>query len=127
MTTTTHRHAAPWTFRQFLADLLAKPSPRRRSPRPGMDHVLTGREATARHLFGETVHWSKLDMLEYDSSPLLRGGWLAEADRRINAARSPERFIAAHHSKTTAEWDALPALVKKDLRESFYQAKGLAS
>jgi hypothetical protein len=119
---TTNSHAAPWTFRQFLADLFAKPTPRQ-------PVVLSGREAAARHLFGESIQWSKLDMLEYDNSPALRGGWLAEADRRIAAPRLPlsEMFILRHWGYTPEQWTALPALVKVDKRESFYQAQGLAS
>ena len=119
--TTTNSHAAPWTFRRFLACLLG--SPRSRVKFREVAPVLTGREATARHLFGEAVYWSRLDMAEYDTSPMLRGGWLAEADRRIAHAASPDRHVTAHHRISPAEWDAMPALVQKDLREAFYAAK----
>jgi len=120
--TTTRPHALPWTFRQFVADLF----PTRR-PVTAASPVLTGREATARHLFGEAVHWSRLDMLEYDNDARLRGGWLAEADRRIAHAGSPDRHVAAHWGYTAAEWLALPAIVQVDKREGFYQARGLGS
>jgi hypothetical protein len=95
-----------------------------------MAHTLTGREATARHLFGEACQWSRLDMLEYDSSPILRGAWLAEADRRIAGGDGlgiPELLILRWYGYTPAEWVALPAIVKVDKRESYFQARGLAS
>lgn len=117
--TTTRTHAAPWTLASYLADLFSRPKP----ARPREPDLLTGREATARHLFGEACQWSRLDMAEYDNSPLLRGGWLAEADRRIAHAASPDRHVTAHHRISPSEWDAMPALVKKDLREDFYAAK----
>lgn len=127
--TTTHRHAAPWTLRRFMAVLFLKPQPRRRSPRPGVTHILTGREAAARHLFGESVQWSTLDMLSYDNDALLRGGWLAEADRRI--AGQPiaihDLLVLRHWGYTPAEWVQLPAIVKVDKREGYAQAMGLAS
>jgi len=93
---TTNSHAAPWTLRQFVADVFARPI-KRQSPA-----VMSGREAVARALFYESVQGSKLDMLDYDHSPMLRGGWLAEADRRI----------------TQPEWAALPELARKDAREN---------
>lgn len=116
--TTTRPHALPWTFRQFVADLF----PTRR-PVTAASPVLTGREATARHLFGEAVQWSRLDMAEYDTSPMLRGAWLAEADRRIAQASSPDRHVTAHHRIPAAEWDAMSSIVKVDFRESYYAAK----
>lgn len=122
---TTHRtHALPWTFRQFVADLF----PTRRSAIPSAP-ILTGREATARHLYGEAVQHSRLDMAEYDSSPILRGGWLAEADRRIATPTLSliDLMIARWHGYTPQQWAQLPALVKVDKRESYFQAKGLAS
>ena len=118
----TTNHAAPWTFRQFMADLFAKPTQRQPA-------VLSGREAAARALFGEAVQWSKLDMLEYDNTPARRDRWLAEADRRITAERLPlsEMFIMRHWGYTPEQWVALPALVKVDKREIFYQAQGLGA
>lgn len=127
--TTTRSHAAPWTFRRLMAELFLKPQPRRRSPRPGMDHVLTGREATARHLFGEAVQWSRIDMAEYDTSPMLRGGWLAEADRRIagHPIAIHDLLVLRHWGYTPTEWVQLPGIVKVDKREGYAQALGLAS
>ena len=44
------------------------------------------------------------------------------------AGTSPEDTAIAHwHGYNVAQWGALPALVKVDKRESFYQARGLAS
>jgi hypothetical protein len=123
---TTHRtHALPWTFRQFVADLF----PARRPATPSAP-ILTGREATARHLFGEAVQWSRLDMAEYDTEPCLQEAWLAEADRRIAGGRGvdiPDLLVLRHWGYTPAEWNALPALVQVDKRESFFQARGLGA
>ena len=119
--TTTRTHAAPWTLRRLMSMLIAKPT------RKSQPAVLTGREATARALFAEAVQHSRLDMAEYDNSPLLRGGWLAEADRRIAHAASPDRHIAAHWGYSAAEWIQLPAIVKVDKREGYFAAKWLAS
>ena len=123
--TTTPTHAAPWTFRRFLAMFTGQTSPRRRAARPGVTHVLTGREAAARMLYGESVHWSTLDMLNYDANGYLQSYWLHVADRRIEHAASSDRFVAAHHGITPDAWCALSALAKVDLRESFYEAKGM--
>jgi len=119
---TINSHAAPWTFRQLMADLFAKPTPRPTA-------VPSGREAAARALFGESVQWSKLDMLDYDNSPARRDHWLTEADRRITAERLPlsEMIVLRHWGYTPEQWTALPALVKVDKRESFYQAQGLGA
>ncbi|HCF99584.1 MAG TPA: hypothetical protein DEV93_03470 [Chloroflexi bacterium] len=120
---TTNSHAAPWTLRQFLADLFTK-----RTPRPAA--VLTGREAVARALFGEAVHWSKLDMLEYDASPEWQAVWLAEADRRIASGPEvnlPDLLVLRHWGYTVAEWTTLPAIVKADKREGYFESRGLAS
>ncbi|MGK3957853.1 hypothetical protein ACLKOZ_16875 [Arthrobacter sp. R4] len=122
--TTTHRHAAPWTFRRFLAMFTA---PRRRFIKVD---ILTGREAVARHLFGEACHWSTLDMLEYDNTPRLRGGWLAEADRRIAGGpkiSTADADIAEWYGLTLTQWDGMSALAKVDKREGYAQARGLAS
>lgn len=120
---TTSNHAAPWTFRQFMADLF----PTRRTPRP--TPLMTGREAAARHLYGTTVRWDGDAMATYDASPLLRGGWLAEADRRIAATPLPlsELLILRWWGYTPEQWAALPALVQVDKREGYAQAKGLAA
>lgn len=126
-TNQTRSHALPWTFRQFLADLFPAP---RRTTRPNLTHTLTGREAVARALFAEAVQHSRLDMLEYDSSPLLRGAWLAEADRRIAGgagATIPDLLVLRWYGYTPAEWDGLSTLAKVDARESYYQARGLAA
>jgi len=127
--TTTRTHAAPWTLRRIVRMFIGDPvGARKRIERESRRPLyLSGREATARHLFGEACQWSRLDMAEYDSSPVLRGGWLAEADRRIAHAGSPDRHVAAHWGYTAAEWIQLPALVKVDKREQFLQARGLAS
>jgi hypothetical protein len=102
--------------------LTGAPVPRRRPP---TTDLMTGREAVARALFSEQVGGSKLDLLDYDRSPILRGAWEAEADRRIAHAESADRHVAAHHNIPADEWIHLPSLAKKDYRESFYQAKGL--
>ncbi|MDQ5863095.1 MAG: hypothetical protein M3536_12625 [Actinomycetota bacterium] len=116
---TTNTHAAPWTFRRFLAMLT--PAPRK----PRVD-VLTGREAVARALFFEAVQGSKLDMLNYDASPHLRGVWLVEADRRIAVAPSiPDLLVLRWWGYTPAEWNALNSLVKADKREGYFQVRGL--
>lgn len=130
MTTTTNRHAAPWTARRILAALFLKPQPRRRAPRTGVDHVLTGREAVARHLYGEAVHWTVVDMAEYDHDALLRGGWLAEADRRIaggSRISTADAEIAEWYGLTLTQWDGMSSLAKVDKREGYAQARGLAS
>jgi hypothetical protein len=88
---------------------------------------MTGREAVARALYSEQVQGSKLDLLDYDNSPILRGAWLAEADRSIAHAESPDRHIAAHFGYTPAQWMSLPGLVKQDKREEFAFVKGMAS
>lgn len=117
--TTTPAHAAPWTLRRVLA--MFTPAPRQ----PRVD-ILTGREAVARALFFEAVQGSKLDMLNYDASPYLRDYWLAEADRRIAATPSiPDLLVLRWWGYTPAEWNALPALVKADKREGYYQVRGL--
>jgi len=123
-TNQTRSHALPWTFRQFWTDLFP-----RRTTSPNLAHTLTGHEATARHLFGEACQWSRLDMLDYDSSPILRGVWLAEADRRIagGGVDIPDLLVLRWHGYTPAEWAGLPALVKVDKREGYFQARGLAS
>jgi len=119
--TTTRTHAAPWTIRRFLADMSLK------ATRKSQPAVLTGREATARHLFGEACQWGKLDMLNYDRSPHLQRVLLAEADRRIAHAASPDRHVAAHWGYAAAEWIQLPAIVKVDKREGYFQAMGLGA
>lgn len=95
---------------------------RRRLRRVG---VLPGREALARKLFSDKVQDSRLDLLDYDNSPRLQRVWALEADRRLEHAASPDRHVAAHHGIPDAEWIHLPAIVQRDHRESFYQAKGL--
>lgn len=122
--TTTRTHAAPWTLTSYLADLFSRPTTRKSEPA-----VLTGREATARHLYGEACHWSRLDMAEYDNSPLLRGGWLAEADRRIavKPISIPDLLVLKHWGYTPDQWRQLPAIVKVDKRESYYSARGLGA
>lgn len=118
--TTTRSHAAPWTIARMMRMLIAKPSPR---PEP----VLTGREATARHLFGEAVQWSRLDMLDYDNSPSRRAGWLAEADRRIAQPELDlsELIMARWHGYTPAQWLGLPPHVQVAKRDGYAQARGL--
>ena len=125
--TTTNSHAAPWTVRRFLACLLG--SPRSRVKFTEVSPILTGREATARHLYGEAVHWSRLDMAEYDTSPMLRGGWLAEADRRIATPTLSlmDLMISRWHGYTPQQWAQLPAIVQVDKRESYFQVQGLGS
>lgn len=119
--TTTRTHAHPWTFRQFMADLFAKPTPRPTS-------VLSGREATARHLFGEAVQWLLPAMLRYDTDPEWQAVWLAEADRRIASAPSiPDLLVLRHWGYTKEEWAALPAIVKADKREHFFQTQGMTA
>lgn len=121
---TTNSHAHPWTLASYLADVFSRPA---RTPRP---KLLTGREATARALFAEAVQHSRLDMGEYDSSPILRGAWLAEADRRIaggSSATIPDLLVLRWYGYTPAEWDGLSALAKVDKREGYAQARGLAA
>ena len=115
---TTNHHAAPWTFRRVFADLFYKPS------RDALD-LMTGREASARALFGERENWDPAQMADYDASPMLQGAWLAEADRRIAHAKSQDRHVAAFHGIKDSDWIHLPSLVQRDHREAFYQAKGL--
>lgn len=116
---TTPSHAAPWTVRRFLAQF----TPATRQPRVD---ILTGREAVARALYFEAVGGSKLDMLEYDRNPYIRGAWLIEADRRIAAAPSiPDLLVLRHWGYAVTEWNDLSALVKADKREHYYQARGL--
>lgn len=98
-------------------------SPRHRATRAGMSHTLTPREAVARHLFGEAVNWSSLDMADYDHSAALQADWLAEADRRID----PDHDIREWFGYTLVEWNALPAIVNVDKREQFFSVHGLAS
>lgn len=123
---TTNSHAAPWTLTRYIADLFSPPTNLARNARPA---VLTGREAAARALFGESVQWSKLDMLEYDNTPALRRDWITKADQRIDAPRLPlsEMFILRHWGYSPEQWTALPALIKVDKREGFYQAQGLGA
>lgn len=124
MTTNPSRsHALPWTFKRFLADVVG----RREKPAPDLSHTLTGPEATARHLYGESVQWSRLDMLNYDRSPYLQSYWLTVADRRIEAARDSDRHVAAWHGKTPEQWEQFPALAKRDMRDSYAKAKGMAA
>jgi hypothetical protein len=124
--TTTSTHAAPWTFRRFLSMFTGQTTPRRRAARPTVTHVLTGREAVARMLYGEAVHWSTLDMLNYDNQPFLQTIWLAKADRRIANPISPFDFRVMHwHGCTRDQWIDLPAIVKADKRESFMTEQGL--
>ena len=118
---TTNQHAAPWTFRRIM-QMLA-PAPRRRPP---ID-LMTGREAVARALYGQREGWDQSQMDDYDASPLLQGAWGAEADRRIAHAKSVDRHIAAFHGISDADWIHLPAIVKRDHTEAFYQAKGMAA
>ena len=120
---TTNSHAHPWTLAGYLADIFSRPA---RTPQP---KLLTGREAAARALFAEAVQHSKLDMAEYDSSPMLRGGWLAEADRRIATPTLSlmDLMISRWHGYTPQQWAQLPALVKVDKRESYFQVQGLGS
>jgi len=121
--TTTRTHAAPWTVRRFLAMFTGQPT---RQPQPA---VLTGREATARHLFGEACQWSRLDMAEYDANPYPQEAYLLEADRRINAIKPHlsimDLQVARWHGYTPEQWAGLPELVKVDKRESYFQARGL--
>ena len=121
--TTHHRHAAPWTFSRLMSMLIAKPV---RKTQPA---VLSGREATARHLFGEAVQWSRLDLAEYDANPYLQEAYLLEADRRIATPTLSimDLMISRWHGYTPQQWAGLPALVKVDKRESYFQVQGLAS
>lgn len=121
--TTTSTHAARWTLRRVLADLL----PARREPRAARvpADLLTGREAVARALFAEQVQHSILDLADYDASPMLQGAWLAVADRRIEHAKSQDRHVAAFHGIPDSEWVQLPSLAKADHREAFWKAKGM--
>lgn len=124
----TANHAAPWTVRRFVACLLG--SPRSRVKFTEVSPILSGREATARHLYGEACQWSRLDMAEYDANPYLQEAYLLEADRRIAGGHCvdiPDLLVLRWHGYTPAEWNALPALVQVDKRESFFQARGLAS
>lgn len=121
--TTTHRHAAPWTLRRFMSCLFG--SPRSRVKFTFTPDLLPGRDAAARHLFGESCNWDDAAMADYDRSPRLRGGWLAEADRRIAHAKSADRHVAAFHGIKDSDWIHLPAIVQRDHREAFYQARGL--
>jgi hypothetical protein len=127
--TITTRHAAPWTFRRLLACLLGqRTTARYRAARPDISRVLTAREAAARHLFGEAVQWSVLDMLEYDHTPYLQGAWLAEADRRIAGGpvvAIPDLVVLRWCGCQPDEWNALPAMVKADKREQFFQSRGM--
>lgn len=50
--------------------------------------VLTGREAVARHLYGEACGWHWEDMSAYDHMPDLREPWLQKADQRLQQARA---------------------------------------
>jgi len=123
--TTTNSHAAPWTLTRYIADLFSPPTNLARNARPAL---LTGREAAARALYSDAVQGSKLDMLNYDATPHLQRTWLAEADRRIASTPSiPDLLVLRHWGYTEAEWTALPAIVKADKREHFYQTRGLAS
>lgn len=125
--TTAPAHAAPWSVKRILT-MFTQPTPRRRAAAPWIDHVLSGREASARHLYGEAVRWDDAAMVTYDASPILRGGWLAEADRRIAGdpeVSIPDLMVLRWWGYTPAEWDDLPALVQVDKREHFYQVRGL--
>lgn len=121
--TNTPSHAAPWTWRRLISCLFTSHT----RPSPDLSHTLTGPEATARHLFGESVQWSRLDMLNYDRSPYLQSHWLFEADRRIEAARDRDRHVAAWHGKTPEQWEQFTPLKKRDMREAYYKAKGMAA
>lgn len=121
--TTTRSHAAPWTLTRYIADLFSPPTNLARNARPAL---LTGREAAARAMYGQSVQWSALDMAEYDNNSYLQEAYLLEADRRIGHASSPDRHVAAHWGYTPAEWLALPALVQVDKREGFFAAQGLS-
>lgn len=45
--------------------------------------LMSGREAVARHLYGQAVAWDATAMDEYDGSALVQATWLAEADRML--------------------------------------------
>lgn len=45
-----------------------------------LQEPLTGREAAARHLYGEAVGWKQQAMDDYDISPKVQEFWLREAD-----------------------------------------------
>lgn len=107
---TTNSHAAPWTWSRVLA-MFTRPAAQRTTP------PMSGREAAARHLFGMSVKWDAAEMADFDASPILQGGWLAEADRRVAAAQSSERVVAALNGHTPEEWAALPEIARKDARE----------
>jgi hypothetical protein len=118
--TTTRSHALPWTLRRFLACLLPQ---RRHNSGP----ILNGREAVAYNLYGESVQWSRLDMLNYDHSPYLQSFWLRVADRRIWAAQHSDRHIAAFHGHSIEAWEQFSTLAKVDMREAYAKAKGMAA
>lgn len=48
------------------------------------DSLLTGREAAARHMFGEAHGWGAWSMELYDSRPGMQKEWLKKADRRLS-------------------------------------------
>lgn len=120
--TTTGSHAAPWTMKRIVRMLVGAPTPRRRPP---TTDLMNGPESLARTLYGEREQWDTAQMDDYDASPLLQRAWLAEADRRIEHAKSNDRHVAAFHGIPDHEWIHLPSLVQRDHREAFYQAKGL--
>lgn len=120
--TTPNTHAAPWTWRRVLAMFTTAPS------QPRVD-TLTGREAAARALFFEAVQGSGLDALNYDTNPYLQEAYLLEADRRISGANVaiPDLLVLRWWGYAPAEWTTLPALVKADKREGYFESRGLAS
>lgn len=122
----TTNHALPWTLTRYIADLFSPPTKRDKD----FSAIMSGRESAARALFSEQVGGSQLDMLEYDNSPRLRGGWLAEADRRIAGGAKvelSELLILRHWGYTPAEWVALTNEVRAAKRDGYYQAKGLGA
>lgn len=122
----TTNHALPWTLTRYISDLFSPPTKRDKA----FAVIMSGREATARHLFGESCHWDPIDLLEYDTSARLRGGWLAEADRRIAGGAKvelSELLILRHWGYTPAQWAALPNEIRTAKRAGYFQAVGLGA
>jgi len=52
-----------------------------------INHKLDGREAAARHMYGQAVGWKRQAMEDYDHNEIVQATWLAEADRAIARSR----------------------------------------
>lgn len=88
-----------WSKREAQA-LLSRPAaePIKARVQPEFRDILTGEEAIARHLYGESVAWAPQLMAQFDeefeTNPVIRAIWLGVARDRITRSQN----VQAHRA-----------------------------